>query len=209
MLKFAIIGAGAGGQSMAAILTDKGYTTRLYDIDKEKIHRLQELDTIKVTGVIECEAKPAVITDSIEEVMTDVDVVMIVSTTDAHGSIAAQIKPYLKDGQIVMLNPGHCGGALEIANVLRDENGCGIACSRRQNSMPSYTFVSTGFGCTPPIKQYSIPASCKDCFTLSSKPLRTTEPPPYTIITFRAPCFRASAPTCISVALPNTNSVGL
>lgn len=43
MLKFAIIGAGAGGQSMAAILTDKGYTTRLYDIDKEKIHRLQEL----------------------------------------------------------------------------------------------------------------------------------------------------------------------
>ena len=26
MLKFAIIGAGAGGQSMAAILTDKGYT---------------------------------------------------------------------------------------------------------------------------------------------------------------------------------------
>ena len=53
MLKFAIIGAGAGGQSMAAILTDKGYTTRLYDIDKEKIHRLQELDTIKVTGVIE------------------------------------------------------------------------------------------------------------------------------------------------------------
>ena len=125
MLKFAIIGAGAGGQSMAAILTDKGYTTRLYDIDKEKIHRLQELDTIKVTGVIECEAKPAVITDSIEEVMTDVDVVMIVSTTDAHGSIAAQIKPYLKDGQIVMLNPGHCGGALEIANVLRGENGCG------------------------------------------------------------------------------------
>ena len=125
MLKFAIIGAGAGGQSMAAILTDKGYTTRLYDIDKEKIHRLQELDTIKVTGVIECEAKPAVITDSIEEVMTYEDVVMIVSTTDAHGSIAAQIKPYLKDGQIVMLNPGHCGGALEIANVLRGENGCG------------------------------------------------------------------------------------
>ena len=125
MLKFAIIGAGAGGQSMAAILTSKGYSAKLYDIDKEKIRRLQELKTIKVTGVIQCEAKPAVITDSIEEVMTDVDVVMIVSTTDAHGSIATQIKPYLKDGQIVMLNPGHCGGALEIAHVLRGENGCG------------------------------------------------------------------------------------
>lgn len=47
MLKFAIIGAGAGGQSMAAILTSKGYIAKLYDIDKEKIHRLQELKTIK------------------------------------------------------------------------------------------------------------------------------------------------------------------
>ena len=74
MLKFAIIGAGAGGQSMAAILTSKGYIAKLYDIDKEKIHRLQELKTIKVTGVIACEAAPAVITDRIDEVMDDVDV---------------------------------------------------------------------------------------------------------------------------------------
>ena len=88
MLKFAIIGAGAGGQSMAAILTSKGYIAKLYDIDKEKIHRLQELKTIKVTGVIACEAAPAVITDRIDEVMDDVDVIMVVSTTDAHRSIA-------------------------------------------------------------------------------------------------------------------------
>ena len=101
MLKFAIIGAGAGGQSMAAILTSKGYIAKLYDIDKEKIHRLQELKTIKVTGVIACEAAPAVITDRIDEVMDDVDVIMVVSTTDAHRSIAYACKPYLKDGQIV------------------------------------------------------------------------------------------------------------
>ena len=125
MLRFAIIGAGAGGQSMAAILTSKGHSAKLYDIDKEKIRRLREIRTIKVTGVIECEAAPEVITDKMEEVMTDVDVVMIVSTTDAHRSIANECKPYLKDGQIVMLNPGHCGGALELANILRGENGCG------------------------------------------------------------------------------------
>lgn len=125
MLNFAIIGAGAGGQSMAAVLTQKGYTAKLYDIDKDKIKKLQSLDAIKVTGVIEAEAKPAVITDKIEEVMEDVDVVMIVSTTDAHGSIAQLIKPLVKDGQIIVLNPGHCGGALEISNILRGENGSG------------------------------------------------------------------------------------
>lgn len=125
MLRFAIIGAGAGGQSMAALLTSQGHSVRLYDIDKEKIHRLQELKTIKVTGVFECEAAPEVITDRIDEVLENVDVVMVVSTTDAHRSIAEACKPYLKDGQIFMLNPGHCGGALEVANILRGENGCG------------------------------------------------------------------------------------
>ena len=108
MLKFAIIGAGAGGQSMAAILTSKGYIAKLYDIDKEKIHRLQELKTIKVTGVIACEAAPAVITDRIDEVMDDVDVIMVVSTTDAHRSIAYACNParrgWLRQGSY------HCGG---------------------------------------------------------------------------------------------------
>lgn len=125
MLKFAIIGAGAGGQSMAAILASKGYSAKLYDIDHEKIRQLQEIKTIKITGAIECESAPEVITDNLEEAMTDVDVVMIVSTTDSHRSIASACKPHLKDGQIIMLNPGHCGGALEIANILRGKNGCG------------------------------------------------------------------------------------
>lgn len=125
MLNFAIIGAGAGGQSMAAILTSQGHRARLYDIDQEKIRCLQERGTIRVSGVIECEAAPERITGSMEEVLEDADVVMIVSTTDAHRSIANACKPFLRDGQIVMLNPGHCGGALEIANILRGENGCG------------------------------------------------------------------------------------
>lgn len=125
MLKFAVIGAGAGGQSMAAILTSQGHSVKLYDIDKKKIQRLRELDAIKVSGVITCQAKPDVITDRIDEVMTDVDVVMIVSTTDAHRSIAEACAPYLRDGQIIMLNPGHCGGALELANILRGPGGCG------------------------------------------------------------------------------------
>ena len=45
MLKFAIIGAGAGGQSLAAILTNKGYSAKLYDIDREKIRCLRERKT--------------------------------------------------------------------------------------------------------------------------------------------------------------------
>ena len=123
MLKFAISGAGAGGQTMAAVLSSQGYSVKLQDIDSEKIRRLRELKTIRVTGKIECEGTPELITDQLPEALEDVDVIMVVSTTDAHRSIATQCLPYLRDGQLFVLNPGHCGGALEVSNILRGQGG--------------------------------------------------------------------------------------
>ena len=41
-LKFAVIGAGAGGQTMAAYLASQNYYVTLYDHDKAKIARLNE-----------------------------------------------------------------------------------------------------------------------------------------------------------------------
>lgn len=122
-LKFAIIGAGAGGQSMAAILTQEGYRVRLYDIDSAKIERLNELDVIRITGAIEAEAKPEVITTDIAVAMDGADVIMVVTTTDGHADVAEKISPYLRDGQIILLNPGHVGGALEVSAIIR-ESGC-------------------------------------------------------------------------------------
>ena len=90
MLKFAIIGAGAGGQTMAAVLSSQGYSVKLQDIDQEKIRRLQELKTIKVTGKIQCEGTPERITDQLPEALEDVDVIMVVSTTDASALRDAQ-----------------------------------------------------------------------------------------------------------------------
>lgn len=125
MINFAIIGAGAGGQTMAAVLTKQGHHVKLYDIDQEKIRRLNELGSIKVTGLFECEATPELITGNIAAALADAEVIMIVSTTDAHRGIAQQCLPYLKDGQMIVLNPGHCGGALEVANVIRGDGGTG------------------------------------------------------------------------------------
>ena len=125
MLKFAVLGAGAGGQTMSAILSSQGYSVRLYDIDKAKIARLKELGVIVSTGMIEAEGSPDLITDVLEEAVDGVDVIMVVSTTDAHAQIAQACKPYLHDGELFILTPGHCGGALEVAGILRGKNGCG------------------------------------------------------------------------------------
>lgn len=119
---FAIIGAGAGGQSMAAILSEKGYRVRLQDIDSKRVDILNALDSIEVTGKIVARAKPEVITTSVEEVMDDADIIMITTTADAHEAVGKAIKPYIHDGQVIMLNPGQVGGALMMSRLLRDSD---------------------------------------------------------------------------------------
>jgi len=118
-LNFAVIGAGPGGQSLAAVLTSEGHRARLYDTDKDRIKELQGLAGITVTGAREAVARPDRITTDLSEAMEDADVVMIVTTADAHEAVGRAIRPYLKDGQIVLLNPGQVGGALLLSAILR------------------------------------------------------------------------------------------
>lgn len=123
-LKFSILGAGAGGQTMAAVLSSSGFSVKLYDIDQEKIDRLKELGEITVTGKFACKGEPELITTDLVQAVRDTDVIMVTTTTDAHRTLADQCAPYLRDGQIFMLNPGHVGGALEVSHIIRDIHKC-------------------------------------------------------------------------------------
>jgi len=123
-LKFSVLGAGAGGQTMAASLKSRGYSVRLYDNDRDKIAKLKALGKIVVTGKFECEGAPDVITDDIAEALQGADVIMVCTTTDAHEEIANLCIPHLRDGQILMLNPGHVGGAMLVSHIIRDVHKC-------------------------------------------------------------------------------------
>ena len=59
-LRFAVLGAGAGGQTMAAFLAEKGYPVRLYDHNLTRIQQLQALKTIRATGKWTCQGTVAV-----------------------------------------------------------------------------------------------------------------------------------------------------
>lgn len=48
---------------------------------------------------------------------------MVVTTTDAHGAVAEAMAPYIRPEQIVVLHPGHCGGAVCFAAALQ-KSGC-------------------------------------------------------------------------------------
>lgn len=119
-MKFTIIGAGNGGQSMAAHLTLLGQDVMLYDVQTDLINKIKENGGIKAEGVIEGFADITATTD-LEFAMDDSEIIMITTTGTAHKSVAYSIYPYLKDNQIIMMFPGYWG-ALEFRNIF-DEVG--------------------------------------------------------------------------------------
>jgi opine dehydrogenase len=68
-------------------------------------------------------ARLALITSDIEAAIKHADVLMVVVPSSAHASLARNMAPYLRDGQIVILHPGRTCGALEFHKVMRD-SGC-------------------------------------------------------------------------------------
>lgn len=119
--KFAVLGAGHGGLAMAGHLSLMGFDVNLYNRSEERLWGVKSMGGISLTGEVEGFASIAVASNIIEQVINDVDIIMIVVPATAHRFIAEQCAPYLKDGQIVILNPGRTFGALEFKQVILKE----------------------------------------------------------------------------------------
>ncbi len=121
--RYTVIGAGHGGKAMAAHLALMGFPVVLYNRTPENIA------AIRARGGIELEsfeggprgfARLAGVTSDMAEALAETDIVMVVVPSTAHAEVAQAAAPYLRDGQIVVLNPGRTGGTLEFARVLRE-----------------------------------------------------------------------------------------
>ncbi|WIF95699.1 NAD/NADP-dependent octopine/nopaline dehydrogenase family protein [Caminicella sporogenes] len=118
--KFAVIGAGNGGLAFAGYLASQGYVVNLYNRTVENIKAIIETREIVLRGAINATGTLHVVTNDIKEAIENVDVIMIVVPASAHRIIAKKMAPYLRDGQIIVLNPGRTGGALEFRNTIRE-----------------------------------------------------------------------------------------
>lgn len=123
---FTVVGAGHGGKAMAAHLALMGFPVTLFNRTEENI------SVIMARGGIELEsyeggprgfARLSGVTADMEEAIAPAQVVMVVVPSTAHAEIAQKASPYLKDGQIIVLNPGRTAGALEFRQVL-SQTGC-------------------------------------------------------------------------------------
>ena len=122
-LSFAIIGAGCGGHAIAGYLAMLGRDVALYNRSHDRIAPFQDRGSIEVHGRISgCGALSYIGTD-LALAMADRDVIMVVTTATGHRPMAERMAPHLRDGQVILLNPGRTFGALEVSHTIR-QAGC-------------------------------------------------------------------------------------
>jgi len=117
--RFCVLGAGHGGHAMAGHLAILGFTVNLYNRGEERIKPIRARGEIEVSGEIEGSGKLEIITTDIKEAIKDAHILMVAVPANGHRFIAESCAPYLRDGQIIVLNPGRTGGALEVSHILR------------------------------------------------------------------------------------------
>lgn len=119
MFDYSIIGAGNGGQSVAAFLSLKGKKTILYDNDEKLIANLERAGGIKLKGAKgEGFANNIRFTNHLSECVQSSKTILICTPAFAHYDIAIDLSDKLKDGQYILLCPGSTGGALEFTHAL-------------------------------------------------------------------------------------------
>ncbi len=121
-LLFCVLGAGHGGLAMAGHLAIKGFKVNLYNRGRRRIRPVIHRGGIKVEGEVKGFGKVELASTNMKECMEEADILMVVVPAIAHSFIAETCAPYLKENQIVILNPGRTGGALEFHNVLREQD---------------------------------------------------------------------------------------
>jgi opine dehydrogenase len=122
MEKIAVLGAGHGGMAMAGHLSLMGHKVNLFNRGEERLCGVKSSGAIEITGEVSGFGKINLVTNSIQEAIKDVEMIMVVVPASGHSWIAENIAPHLADGQIIVLHPGRTLGALEFKQILFRKN---------------------------------------------------------------------------------------
>lgn len=116
----AILGAGNGAHAFAGDLALRGYPVRLYNAFENEIAELVKARGVTCEGAVEGFGQLEMVTTEIAPVVADADLIFVVVPANAHAFMAQACAPHLHDEQVILLNPGRTGGALEFRRVLHE-----------------------------------------------------------------------------------------
>lgn len=108
-----VVGAGNGGIAMAGHLGIMGFPVQMYNRTDEHLNAIRWYGGIDIEGMVTGFGPVRLASANMGDALEGSDVIMIVTPSTAHYNLATLMAPLLKDGQIVVLNPGRTGGVLE------------------------------------------------------------------------------------------------
>lgn len=123
--RYTVIGAGHGGKSMAAHLALMGKEVTVYNRTFSHIEIMAKRKGIELDSY---QGGPSGFgsitkaTSDMAEALQEAQVVMLVVPSSAHADLATVMAPHMKDGQIIILNPGRTCGAIEF-DMMRRKSG--------------------------------------------------------------------------------------
>ncbi len=124
-MKIAVLGAGNAGCAVAADLSLKGYDVNLIKTSNS-IHNKNFEFLLENGGKIKLDEKGEVKEATIEKVSKDIslieeaEVIIIYIQTGYHEQLIERISPHLKDGQILLINPGYLSTAYVLKHCDKD-----------------------------------------------------------------------------------------
>ena len=114
----AVLGAGNVGCALAADLTLRGHTVRLFTRSAARRAELRAAGAITITGAINGRAE-VLVTDTVGEAVAGAGVVVLAIPTPALIWYAQPVIEGTTDDQLICCDPGHSGGALFLAAEFR------------------------------------------------------------------------------------------
>lgn len=123
-MKVAILGAGNGGKAAAADMALAGHEVNFFEFPEFEgnLKEIRERGGINLVGVGRTGfAKMKTVTSHMEEALDGVDLIVPVVSAFGHKPMARACAPCLKEGQVIVLNPGSTLGSLEFLGVLKEE----------------------------------------------------------------------------------------
>lgn len=119
-MKVAVLGSGNGGHAVAFDFAKHGYDVYLCDFEQfpENIAAINRQGGIYAEGEMEGFQKVAYAGHDFEYTLKDADVVLVVAPANATIPFAEVCKQYVKPGQLYIVCPGSCFGAIEFKTTL-------------------------------------------------------------------------------------------
>jgi opine dehydrogenase len=118
--EIAILGAGNGGCAAAADLSLRGFRVRLFNRSPERLEPIRRQGGVELVGVAgNGLAKLRVVTSDLAEAVRGADLIVVTMPTSALEYLGSRLAPLLTESQVVLLNPGHMGGALFLVAEIR------------------------------------------------------------------------------------------